>query len=163
MAFAIPLNFTLPSEVRPGRTHDPIHQGMNPRFEEVKTMHKTLLPLLLISLLAACGKQEATSAAPAAPAPAVAAAPAVVENHPGEGPYKQVCALCHGGGVAGAPKTGDKAAWAPRIAQGNDTLYKHAIEGFTGQAGMMPPKGGGTGLSDEQVKLAVDFMVAKAQ
>lgn len=130
-------------------------------------MHKTLLPLLLISLLAACGKQEATTAEPAASAPAAApaapAAPAVVENHPGEGPYKQVCALCHGGGVAGAPKTGDKAAWAPRIAQGNDVLYKHAIEGFTGQAGMMPPKGGGTGLSDEQVKQAVDFMVAKAQ
>mgnify|MGYP001310971191 CR=1 FL=1 len=129
-------------------------------------MHKTLLPLLLISLLAACGKQEATNAAPAAPAPAAAAAPAapaVVENHPGEGPYKQVCAMCHGGGVAGAPKTGDKAAWAPRIAQGNDVLYKHAIEGFTGQAGMMPPKGGGAGLSDDQVKQAVDYLVAKAK
>jgi len=128
-------------------------------------MHKTLIPLLLLSLLAACGKQESapTASTPPASVPTTPAVQAVVENHPGEGPYKQVCVMCHGGGVAGAPKIGDKAAWAPRIAQGNDVLYKHSIEGFTGQTGMMPPKGGGSSLSDEQVKQAVDFMVAKAK
>lgn len=71
--------------------------------------------------------------------------------------------MCHGAGVAGAPKVGDKAAWEPRVAQGKDTLYKHAIEGFSGQAGMMPAKGGNPSLSDDQVKAAVDFLVSKVQ
>ena len=60
-------------------------------------------------------------------------------------------------------KPGDKADWGPRIAQGNDTLYKHAIEGFTGSKGMMPPRGGGASLTDDEVKSAVDFMVAKSK
>lgn len=72
--------------------------------------------------------------------------------------YGKTCALCHGAGVAGAPKPGDKADWGPRIAQGKETLYKHAIEGFTGSKGMMPARGGGTSLTDDEVKAAVDFM-----
>lgn len=66
-----------------------------------------------------------------------------------------VCGACHGTGVAGAPKTGDKAAWAPRIAQGNDTLYKNAISGKNA----MPPKGGAADLSDAEIKGAVDHLV----
>ncbi len=61
----------------------------------------------------------------------------------------------------GAPKLADKAAWAPRIAQGKDTLYKHAIGGYQGKAGVMPAKGGSQ-ASDEEVKAAVDYMVSKA-
>ncbi|MDI3515340.1 MAG: hypothetical protein PWP40_2569, partial [Rhodocyclaceae bacterium] len=100
-------------------------------------------------------------AAPApAAAPAAAAAPA---GGAGESVYKKTCSLCHAAGVAGAPKPGDKAEWAPRIAQGNDTLYKHAIEGFTGAKGMMPPRGGGASLTDDEVKAAVDYMVAKSK
>jgi len=72
--------------------------------------------------------------------------------------YKRVCALCHAAGVAGAPMLGSKNEWTPRIAQGKETLYKHAIEGFTGAKGMMPARGGGTSLSDEEVKAAVDYM-----
>jgi cytochrome c5 len=68
------------------------------------------------------------------------------------------CAMCHAAGVAGAPKPGDKADWAPRIAQGKDTLYKHAMEGFTGSKGVMPARGGATTLSDDDVKAAVDYM-----
>lgn len=79
----------------------------------------------------------------------------------GEGTYKKVCALCHASGVAGAPIPGNKADWEPRVAQGKDTLYKHAIEGFTGSKGMMPPRGGGASLTDDEVKAAVDFMVGK--
>ena len=71
--------------------------------------------------------------------------------------------MCHQTGVAGAPKLGDKADWGPRIAQGQDVLYKHAIEGFNGNKGAMPAKGGSPSLSDEEMKLAVDFIVAKAQ
>ncbi len=62
----------------------------------------------------------------------------------GKAVYSATCSGCHGEGVAGAPKVGDKKAWAPRIAQGFDTLVKHAIDGFTGKAGTMPPNGGGT-------------------
>ncbi|MGV3492972.1 MAG: c-type cytochrome [Ramlibacter sp.] len=80
----------------------------------------------------------------------------------GQDTYAKACVACHGAGVAGAPKLGDKADWGPRIAQGKDTLYTHAIQGFTGAKGMMPPKGGMTSLSDDEVKAAVDYMVAQA-
>ncbi len=78
----------------------------------------------------------------------------------GKSVYEKSCALCHAAGVAGAPKLDDKSDWSPRIAQGKDTLYKHAIEGFTGKKGVMPPRGGAASLSDEEVKAAVDFMVS---
>ena len=73
--------------------------------------------------------------------------------------YENVCKACHGAGLAGAPKAGDKGAWGPRIAQGKPTLYEHALKGFTGKAGVMPPKGGRTDLSDELIKQAVDHIV----
>ncbi len=69
--------------------------------------------------------------------------------------FNSVCGACHNTGVAGAPKAGDKAAWAPRIAQGNDTLYKNAIVGKNA----MPPKGGAADLSDDEIKRAVDHVV----
>lgn len=78
----------------------------------------------------------------------------------GEEVFKQACHACHGTGVAGAPKFGDAAAWGPRIAKGADTLHKHAIEGFQGQAGFMPPKGGAVNLSDKSIMNAVDYMVS---
>jgi cytochrome c5 len=81
----------------------------------------------------------------------------------GPGVYEQVCGACHLNGIGGAPRSDDRAAWAPRIAQGSNTLYKHAIEGYTGKAGVMPAKGGRTDLSDDLVKAAVDYMVSKAQ
>jgi len=81
----------------------------------------------------------------------------------GKGTYDKACMACHAAGVAGAPKLGDKAAWKDRVAQGNDTLYTHAIKGFTGKKGMMPAKGGNTSLSDADVKAAVDFMVGKSK
>jgi cytochrome c5 len=74
--------------------------------------------------------------------------------------YSGLCFSCHGTGLPGIPQLGDKGAWAPRIAQGKEVLYKHAIEGFTGESGiMMPPKGGNPALTDEQVKAAVDYIV----
>ncbi len=93
-------------------------------------------------------------AAPAGEAPAVAAAPA-----DGKSTYETVCAVCHGAGIAGAPKVGDKAAWAPRIAQGLPTLEKHAIGGFQGKSGVMPAKGGRVELSDELIRATVAHMV----
>ncbi|MFG0832932.1 c-type cytochrome [Aeromonas bivalvium] len=76
----------------------------------------------------------------------------------GETVYKGACFACHDTGAAGAPKRGDKAAWEPRIAQGFDTLRKHAIEGFTGQAGMMPPRGTCAACSDEEIENAIHYM-----
>lgn len=114
---------------------------------------------------AAAAPEPAPTPAPAAEAPApaadaTAAAPATASVDAGKSVYNKTCALCHAAGVAGAPKPGDKDDWGPRIAQGNDTLYKHAIEGFTGSKGVMPPKGGSTSLSDDEVKSAVDYMVS---
>ena len=127
-----------------------------------------LIAVAAISLtLVACGdKKPADAPAPvaapaAAPAPAPAAAPApapVAENTVGKSVYGKTCAMCHAAGVAGAPKPGDKTEWGPRIAQGKDTLYKHAIEGYTGSKGMMPAKGGAANLTDDEVKAAVDYM-----
>ena len=141
----------------------------------IKTL---LLTLFCGAALAACGQKESAAPAPteatAAPAPAAApaapAAPAAIaattsepENALGKRTYGSVCSMCHAAGVAGAPKPGDKADWGPRIAQGNDTLYKHALEGFTGSKGSMPARGGSTTLPDDAVKAAVDYMTAQSR
>jgi cytochrome c5 len=73
--------------------------------------------------------------------------------------FEQACKACHGPGLAGAPKAGDHAAWAPRIAKGKDVLYDHALKGFTGTAGVMPAKGGRADVPDDIVKQAVDHMI----
>ena len=102
-------------------------------------------------------------ASSASPAPSIATpTPAVAVSDTGKALYNQACALCHGNGLAGAPKFGDKAAWAPRLAQGTATLYQHAIAGFQGKVGIMPPKGGSS-ATDADVKAAVDFMVSAAK
>jgi len=73
--------------------------------------------------------------------------------------YKTVCQVCHGTGVMGAPKHGDKAGWESRLSKGMATLEKNAIEGFKGKKGIMPAKGGKSSLSDDEVKAAVAYMV----
>jgi cytochrome c5 len=109
-------------------------------------------------------------AAPAAAKPAEAAAPAApaaaaasTDADKGKTVFNTSCAACHATGAAGAPKIGDKAAWGPRVAQGKDTLYKHALGGFTGKNGMMPAKGGNPSLADADVKAAVDYLVSQAK
>lgn len=81
----------------------------------------------------------------------------------GQKTYQAACFACHGTGAAGAPKTGDKAAWKDRIAQGADMLNEHAIKGFKGSKGFMPAKGGRADLSDADVKAAVAYMVAQSK
>lgn len=88
-----------------------------------------------------------------------AAPPAAGGAKDGATVYGSVCSACHDSGAAGAPKAGDKAAWAPRIAQGNETLYKNALAG----KGAMPPKGGAANLPEAEVKAAVDFLVGKSK
>ena len=118
---------------------------------------ETLERIAPVARVAVAGKDNSALAPPAA------AATAAAVDLPGDQVYAQVCSACHAAGVAGAPKYGDKAAWAPRLAQGADTLHKHALEGFQGKAGFMPPKGGRTDLSDKSVMNAVDHIIAAAK
>jgi cytochrome c5 len=74
--------------------------------------------------------------------------------------FDQTCSACHGAGIAGAPKAGDKAAWASHISKGLPTLYDHALHGFTGDTGTMPAKGGRTDVPDAMVEQAVNYMVS---
>ena len=111
----------------------------------------------------------AAAAAPEAPAAPVAQAPAAAPETAttvaaatgggaGEALYKQACQVCHAAGVAGAPKFGDKAAWAPRIQAGTEAMYAIALHG----KGAMPARGGTT-ASDADIKAAVDYMAAAAK
>jgi cytochrome c5 len=104
----------------------------------------------------------APAAAAAAPVAVAAAAPAKLGADAGKKLYEASCQVCHGAGIAGAPKFGDKAAWAPRIGQGLAVMNDHAIKGFMGKAGMMPPRGGSS-ASDDEIKAAVEYMVAAAK
>jgi cytochrome c5 len=101
------------------------------------------------------------SALKIAPVSATAVAVVEVAYKDGAEVYENACKACHGLGIAGAPKVGDRAAWAPRIAQGKGTLYEHAIKGFDGKGeGVMMPKGGRADISDELIKAAVDHMTS---
>ena len=76
----------------------------------------------------------------------------------GDQVYNASCMACHGTGVAGAPKIGDKAAWAPRAAQGIDTLLNHATNGFNA----MPPKGTCADCSNDELKAAIEHMLKES-
>jgi len=100
------------------------------------------------------------------PAP-VADAPATTEAgsaSKGKEIYDSTCVTCHGSGIPGIPQMGNKEEWASRLSQGTEVLYDHAVNGYTGAGGMpMPAKGGNTKLSDDDVKAAVDYIVANSQ
>ncbi|MFN2643855.1 MAG: cytochrome c5 family protein [Burkholderiales bacterium] len=101
--------------------------------------------------------QPQAAAAPAASA--AAAKPAAGAAADGKKVFDSTCMACHATGVAGAPKLGDKAAWAPRVQQGMDTLLQSALKG----KGAMPPKGGNASLSDADVRAAIEFMVSQSK
>jgi cytochrome c5 len=108
------------------------------------------------------GETPAAAAPSVAGAQLAAAAPAAqpaATTRSGSEVYQQACAMCHATGLAGAPKTGDVAAWKARIAQGVPTLHNHAVNGIR----TMPAKGGNPSLSDAEVKAAVDYLVAQAK
>jgi cytochrome c5 len=98
--------------------------------------------------------EPAAATADAAPAATAAAGPKT-----GEQVYNSNCVACHGTGAAGAPKFGDAAAWAPRIAKGIDTLLAHAKTGINA----MPPKGLCMACSDDELKGAIEYMVSHSK
>lgn len=113
--------------------------------------------------------QPSTPPVPAVPAAPVAAPPTVAGSTPppgsgasldaGKKVYDAVCFVCHKTGIAASPILGDKKAWAPRIATGSDALYKSVING----KGAMPPKGGNMSISDEDVRVAVEYMIHESK
>jgi cytochrome c5 len=108
--------------------------------------------------MAALNSASSPAQAPATTAATSAATPSADAAQAGKVLYQQVCQACHAIGVLGAPKFGDKAAWAPRLKDPMDTIYNYALHG----KGQMPPKGGST-ASDADVKAAVDYMVNAAK
>ena len=120
----------------------------NPKAQELKA--ERLMPIATAKM--------AKVIDPNAPKVEVVAAPINGQNI-----YESACGACHTAGIAGAPKFGDAAAWADRITQGDAILHEHAVNGYQGDAGYMPAKGGRTDLSDEEVIAAVDYMVENSQ
>ena len=130
------------------RAEDPVYQ---------RQVEERIRPVARVAI---AGQDNSALAPPAA---AAAVAVTAAADLTGEQVYNQACVACHGAGVAGAPKFGDKAAWAPRIAQGMDTLHAHALQGYQGKAGYMPPKGGRTDLSDQSIVNGVDYIIAASK
>jgi cytochrome c5 len=107
--------------------------------------------------------QVSVVSAEAQPQPVKDAAAAPPRSRDGLQVYQASCVVCHGAGIAGAPKVEDKGQWAARIAKGVDRLYASAVNGVQGSAGVMPAKGGNQALSNAEVKAAVDYMVARSK
>ena len=114
--------------------------------------------LSLILLAALCGAALSGIAQAGDPVAAPAAA-AASQPKSGKEIWKGTCQVCHATGMLGAPRIGDKAAWAPRIAKGMDTLKDHALHGFN----QMPAKGANEALSDEDVVKALEYMVSQSK
>ena len=133
-----------------GAEHQLKDVANDPRY--VQSVEERLQPVARVAV--AGQDNSALKIESTGPATAAAALPA-----DGTAAYETACQACHGAGIAGAPKVGDKAAWQPRIAQGKETLYNHAIQGFNGKTGVMPAKGGRADWPDDLVKQAVDHIV----
>lgn len=131
--------------------------------EYSKNVHARIRPAVQEAV--AGHDNSALAIKPAQEGAGAAAGAAVAAAMPQDGTqlFEQTCNVCHGQGIGGAPKAGDKAAWGPRIAEGKATLYEHALKGFQGKSGVMPPKGGRMDAPDDVVKQAVDHMVQMAQ
>lgn len=91
------------------------------------------------------------------------AAVASADTAKGEGIYMNFCASCHASGIAGAPKVGDQQAWLERSAAGTPAMIANSIKGFQGKSGYMPPKGGNSALSDDEIAAAVMYMLEKSR
>jgi cytochrome c5 len=131
-----------------------------PAFSD-RAVAKRLTP---VGTLAFASDSPQPEAAPSANAGGAAGGPSTSASAGGgddkiKAIYTSSCAACHTTGVAGAPKLGDKTAWAPRIKAGTESLYTSALKGRNA----MPPRGGHANLSDPDVKAVVDYMISQAK
>ncbi|MFC5578903.1 c-type cytochrome [Lysobacter niabensis] len=136
-----------------------VHQQLPPEVSPIAAKQTQARIAPAGAVYAGTTGAAAQAAATAAAAAAAASQVAYGGTTDGSVIFGQLCTGCHTSGAGGAP-TLDKAHWSARIAQGTETLHKHAIEGFTGSAGVMPAKGGNPALTDDQVKATVDWMLA---
>jgi cytochrome c5 len=126
-----------------------LHTGTGPAYDRVA--ENRIRPVGQVAIAG-----QALAPPPDVTEPAVAELPVDLD---GEAVYARACTTCHGPAIAGAPRTGDPDQWHARLEQGMDTLVEHAIMGFQGETGFMPPRGGHPDLTDEQVRDAVQYMV----
>lgn len=117
------------------------------------SVDERIKPVAQVNVASAETQREPVKNAVAAPPP----------GRNGQQVYQTTCVACHGAGIAGAPKLGDKSQWAKHIAKGRDTLYASALNGVQGSTGAMPAKGGNPALSNAEVRAAVDYMVAQSK
>ena len=120
--------------------------------------------VLLMLLGTGCSEKEATPTQEAAPAQAPTETPAAdkpadtqTASADGQKIYQKSCQACHATGAAGAPKLGDKDAWAPRIAKGNDAMLSSVKNGLKA----MPPKGTCMSCSEDELRAAMEYMVGQ--
>lgn len=119
------------------------------------TNMKILILIVMLTLLSGCGGKSSGTVA-------YGNAPVSASMITGGNVYKSTCSICHKSGLKGAPRLGSKHDWESRLAQGNDILYGHAINGYVGKKGTMPSRGSNAKLTENEVKEAVDYMVAHA-
>ncbi|RPI45390.1 MAG: cytochrome c5 family protein [Betaproteobacteria bacterium] len=167
LAFAVPVGVIvmLAVLVTSSGKYDAEHAAMDDEAiaQRIKPVGRVVLAEAAPATAAAApaAAEPAGAPVPAAPAPTAAAAAPAAQAAAADGKaiYEKTCAVCHVAGVAGAPKAGDKAAWAPRLKQGMDMLYASSLKG----KGAMPPKGGAAHLSDAEIKAAVDYLAGLAK
>ena len=169
LAFAVPVvvisllahlvtSSVTPSATNPGLTEEAIAKRLKPVGDVAIMSKEEREAKLAADKVAAASAPKPETVKPPAGAPAPVAA-AKTDGAEGKKVYDTACAACHAAGVAGAPKFGDKTAWAARIKSGMDTLYASAIKGKNA----MPPKGGNPALAEADVRAAVDFMVNQSK
>jgi cytochrome c5 len=132
---------------------DRVRQDSSGLLGASSNVAERIKPVGQVNVTSAESQREPVKIAVAAPPP----------SRDGQQVYQATCVACHGAGIAGAPKLGDRGQWAKRIAKGLDTLYASAVNGVQGSAGAMPAKGGNLGLSNAEVKAAVDYIVARSK
>lgn len=127
---------------------------LDPSYQE-----QVLERIAPVGRVALAGQPQAADEEAAAELPA--AAP-VATAMSGPQVYNAACLACHGAGIGGAPKSGDTTAWAPRVAKGKDLLWEHVLNGYQGEAGYMPAKGGRVDLSDDEIRAAMNYMLEES-